>query len=133
MSPLVSKVKHTDVFIMDQFVNSKGKMYSVEELAICNVGCVVDVNDHRQYWQCCRVNGRGCTSWCRCAKVLAKCLGSSFTVRRSGRQCEVVITAIGTRRVEDVNKQLEKVGYNIGVRITEDFLARTKKRSVQTQ
>ena len=26
--------------------------------------------------------------------------------------------------VEDVNKQLEKMGYNIGVRIIEDFLAR---------
>ena len=29
--------------------------------------------------------------------------------------------------VEDVNKQLEKMGYNIGVRIIEDFLARTKE------
>ena len=27
--------------------------------------------------------------------------------------------------VDDVNKQLEKMGYNIGVRIVEDFLART--------
>eukprot|EP00092_Neocalanus_flemingeri_P034532 GFUD01037552.1.p1 GENE.GFUD01037552.1~~GFUD01037552.1.p1 ORF type:complete len:180 (+),score=61.60 GFUD01037552.1:39-578(+) len=29
--------------------------------------------------------------------------------------------------VEDVNKQLEKMGYNVGVRIIEDFLARTKE------
>ena len=28
------------------------------------------------------------------------------------------------QNVEDVNKQLEKMGYNIGVRIIEDFLAR---------
>lgn len=27
--------------------------------------------------------------------------------------------------VEDVNKQLERMGYNIGVRLIEDFLART--------
>jgi hypothetical protein len=27
--------------------------------------------------------------------------------------------------VEDVNRQLERMGYNIGVRIIEDFLART--------
>lgn len=27
--------------------------------------------------------------------------------------------------VEDVNKQLDRMGYNIGVRIVEDFLART--------
>ena len=31
------------------------------------------------------------------------------------------------QNVEDVNKQLEKMGYNIGVRIIEDFLARTKE------
>ena len=29
--------------------------------------------------------------------------------------------------VEEVNKQLEKMGYNVGVRIIEDFLARTKE------
>ena len=28
------------------------------------------------------------------------------------------------QNVEDVNKQLEKMGYNIGVRVIEDFLAR---------
>jgi len=28
-------------------------------------------------------------------------------------------------KVEDVNRQLEKMGYNIGIRIVEDFLART--------
>jgi hypothetical protein len=27
--------------------------------------------------------------------------------------------------VDDVNRQLEKMGYNIGVRLVEDFLART--------
>ena len=27
--------------------------------------------------------------------------------------------------VDEVNRQLEKMGYNIGVRIVEDFLART--------
>lgn len=27
--------------------------------------------------------------------------------------------------VEEVNKQLERMGYNIGIRIIEDFLART--------
>lgn len=27
--------------------------------------------------------------------------------------------------IDDVNKQLERMGYNIGVRIIEDFLART--------
>ena len=27
--------------------------------------------------------------------------------------------------VDDANKQLEKMGYNIGVRIVEDFLSRT--------
>lgn len=27
--------------------------------------------------------------------------------------------------VEDVNKQLDRMGYNIGVRMVEDFLART--------
>lgn len=26
---------------------------------------------------------------------------------------------------EDVNKQLERIGYNMGVRLIEDFLART--------
>lgn len=26
---------------------------------------------------------------------------------------------------EDVNKQLERIGYNMGVRLVEDFLART--------
>ena len=30
------------------------------------------------------------------------------------------------QNVEDVNKQLEKMGYNIGVRIIEDFLARLR-------
>ena len=37
-SPIVSEVKHTDVLILDQFVDSKGQMYSEEELAICKVG-----------------------------------------------------------------------------------------------
>lgn len=27
--------------------------------------------------------------------------------------------------MDDVNRQLEKMGYNIGVRLVEDFLART--------
>jgi hypothetical protein len=27
--------------------------------------------------------------------------------------------------VDDVNKQLERMGYNIGIRLIEDFLART--------
>ena len=36
-SPIVSKVKHTDVLILDQFVDSKGEMYSKEDLKICNV------------------------------------------------------------------------------------------------
>ena len=36
-SPIVGKVKHTDVLILDQFVDSKGEMYSKEDLKICNV------------------------------------------------------------------------------------------------
>ena len=31
--------------------------------------------------------------------------------------------------VDDVNKQLEKMGYNIGVRLVEDFLSRTNIRN----
>lgn len=27
--------------------------------------------------------------------------------------------------IDDVNKQLERMGYNIGIRLIEDFLART--------
>lgn len=27
--------------------------------------------------------------------------------------------------IEDVNKQLERIGYNMGVRLIEDFLAKT--------
>jgi len=34
-SPIVTQVKHTDVLILDQFVDSKGQMYSEEELNIC--------------------------------------------------------------------------------------------------
>lgn len=30
-----------------------------------------------------------------------------------------------TENSEDVNKQLERIGYNMGVRLIEDFLART--------
>lgn len=30
-----------------------------------------------------------------------------------------------TENTEDVNKQLERIGYNMGVRLIEDFLART--------
>merc|ERR1711970_560979 len=30
--------------------------------------------------------------------------------------------------VDDVNKQLEKMGYNIGIRLVEDFLARSGER-----
>lgn len=30
-----------------------------------------------------------------------------------------------TENAEDVNKQLERIGYNMGVRLIEDFLART--------
>ena len=36
-SPIVDKVKHTDVLILDQFLDSKGEMYSKEDLKICNV------------------------------------------------------------------------------------------------
>lgn len=35
-SPIVGQVKHTDVLILDQFVDSKGQMYSQEELEICS-------------------------------------------------------------------------------------------------
>ena len=38
-SPIVKDVKHTDVLILDQFVDSKGQMYSKEDLKICNVSC----------------------------------------------------------------------------------------------
>lgn len=34
-SPIVNKVKHTDVLILDQFVDSKGEMYSMHDLKIC--------------------------------------------------------------------------------------------------
>ena len=37
-SPLVKEVKHTDVLILNQFVDSKGEMYSQEDLGICMVG-----------------------------------------------------------------------------------------------
>ena len=37
-SPIVKEVKHTDVLILNQFVDSKGEMYSQEELGICTVG-----------------------------------------------------------------------------------------------
>ena len=36
-SPIVDKVKHTDVLSLDQFLDSKGEMYSKEDLKICNV------------------------------------------------------------------------------------------------
>ena len=36
-SPIVKDVKHTDVLILNQFVDSKGQMYSKEDLKICNV------------------------------------------------------------------------------------------------
>ena len=36
-SPIVNKVKHTDVLILDQFVDSKGEMYSMHDLKICTV------------------------------------------------------------------------------------------------
>ena len=36
-SPVVKDVKHTDVLILDQFVDSKGEMYSKEDLGICMV------------------------------------------------------------------------------------------------
>ena len=46
-SPIVGQVKHTDVLILDQFVDSRGQMYSQEELGICLVGDDgVDVLDH---------------------------------------------------------------------------------------
>ena len=38
-SPIVKDVKHTDVLILDQFVDSRGQMYSKEDLKICNVSC----------------------------------------------------------------------------------------------
>ena len=38
-SPIVKEVKHTDVLILNQFVDSKGEMYSQEDLGICMVGC----------------------------------------------------------------------------------------------
>lgn len=37
-SPIVGEVKHTDVLILDQFIDSKGQMYSREDLKICPVG-----------------------------------------------------------------------------------------------
>ena len=37
-SPIVKEVKHTDVLILNQFVDSKGEMYSQEDLGICMVG-----------------------------------------------------------------------------------------------
>ena len=40
-SPIVSQVKHTDVLILDQFVDSKGEMYSQEELEICGVSTFI--------------------------------------------------------------------------------------------
>ena len=36
-SGLVKEVKHTDVLILNQFVDSKGEMYSQEDLGICMV------------------------------------------------------------------------------------------------
>ena len=36
-SPIVKEVKHTDVLILNQFVDSKGEMYSKEDLGICTV------------------------------------------------------------------------------------------------
>eukprot|EP00092_Neocalanus_flemingeri_P067770 GFUD01082762.1.p1 GENE.GFUD01082762.1~~GFUD01082762.1.p1 ORF type:complete len:186 (+),score=56.00 GFUD01082762.1:48-605(+) len=35
-SPIVAQVKHTDVLILDQFVDSRGQIYSQEELGICS-------------------------------------------------------------------------------------------------
>lgn len=35
-SPIVGQVKHTDVLILDQFVDSRGQMYSQDELEICS-------------------------------------------------------------------------------------------------
>ena len=40
-SPLVNQVKHTDVLILDQFVDSTDKMYARDELRICKVGQAV--------------------------------------------------------------------------------------------
>ena len=37
-SAIVKEVKHTDVLILNQFVDSKGEMYSQEDLGICMVG-----------------------------------------------------------------------------------------------
>ena len=34
------EVKHTDVLILNQFVDSKGEMYSQEDLGICMVGLI---------------------------------------------------------------------------------------------
>ena len=36
-SLIVGEVKHTDVLILDQFIDSKGQMYSREDLKICPV------------------------------------------------------------------------------------------------
>ena len=36
-SPIVNQVKHTDVLILNQFVDSRGEMYSQEDLGICMV------------------------------------------------------------------------------------------------
>ena len=36
-SPIVKEVRHTDVLILNQFVDSKGEMYSKEDLGICTV------------------------------------------------------------------------------------------------
>ena len=39
-SPIVNQVKHTDVLILNQFVDSRGEMYSQEDLGICMVGFI---------------------------------------------------------------------------------------------
>ena len=36
-SHIVAQVKHTDVLILDQFIDSRGEMYSQDELQICSV------------------------------------------------------------------------------------------------
>ena len=69
-SPIVNQVKHTDVLILNQFVDSRGEMYSQEDLGICMVSSdslsllMSGVNPPPT----CRDSGIGCISWFRCVR-----------------------------------------------------------------
>ena len=98
-SAIVKEVKHTDVLILNQFVDSKGEMYSQEDLGICMVGCQsLDINSGPKPPPC-RDSGPGSTSWSRCARGPASCRVRSSTVRSTGRPSGAVRTATGTRRL----------------------------------